>query len=415
MFAAVSLTVLVAHDLSPVLQSGDSRWVLHKAMSILSEGNTSLDEYSDLLGAQNDYAIEHVGGHSYDQFPVGTAIMALPFVAAMDVWYRVVRHQDLREHLKRSSMWEEQRLMASFFVGLTAAFLYLIAAHRLGSVWRSLLIVFVFAFCTSAWSSASRALYQHAPSMLMLTVSLCLIVLAKSKPKLVQYAALPLAFSYVIRPTNSLSIAVLTVLVLLRYRHFFLQYLAWAALVAIPFLAFNWSVYHSLLPSYYDVQRLGTNPHFREALAGNLISPARGLFVFSPVLLLAFLGFAIKWKERALDGLDVCLPLVIVLHWLAISSYTHWWGGYSYGPRLFTDMIPYFVFLLIPVVGKLAGPVTGRMLALASVLVVLTAISFFMHFNGAFRDTTSFWNYRPEIVDRHTERLWDWNDPQFLR
>lgn len=46
----------------------------------------------------------------------------------------------------------------------------------------SLLTVFIFAFCTSAWSTGSRALWQHGPSMLMLSAALYLILSAREKP-----------------------------------------------------------------------------------------------------------------------------------------------------------------------------------------------------------------------------------------
>ena len=414
-FAAVFVVVLAVHEVSPVRQCSDSRWALHKAMSILTEGNTDLDEYPIILKAENYYAIQTVNGHLYDLFPIGVSIAALPFVAADDLWFRLVRHHGFAEELRRRCGSGEQKLIAGVFVALTAAILYLIALDRLGTSWRALVPVFVFAFCTSAWSSASRGLWQHAPSMLMLTTTLYLFVLAEKKPKLIQYAGAFLAFSYVVRPTNSIPIVVLTLLVLLLHRRYFLQYLAWGAAVAVPFFAFNYSVFGTLIPFYYMPGRLEGHSRFWEALAGNLISPSRGLFVFSPVLALSLLGVGIKMKQRRIDALDVSLLTIVVLHWIVISSYPPWWAGYSYGPRLFTDMMPYFAYLLIPVVEKLFRPVTGRTAALASLIVVLAAVSFFAHFRGAFRNKTMSWNVTPVNVNAHPERIWDYRDPQFLR
>jgi hypothetical protein len=57
-----------------------------------------------------------------------------------------------------------------------------------------------------------RALWQHGPSMLMLTLALWLIVVAHERPWVVQFASLPLAFSYVVRPTNVVSIVFLAAL-----------------------------------------------------------------------------------------------------------------------------------------------------------------------------------------------------------
>src|SRR5262249_38064441 len=143
------------------------------------------------------------------------------------------------------------------------------------------------AFGTAAWSTASRALWQHGPSMLMLTLALYLIVRARERPWIAQLAGLPLAFAYVIRPTNSLSILLLSAFVFLTYRRYFLRYVAGGLMVAVPFFLYNLAVYGAPLSPYYLPDRIGSNPAFLEALAANLVSPARGLFFASPVLLFA--------------------------------------------------------------------------------------------------------------------------------
>jgi len=47
-------------------------------------------------------------------------------------------------------------------------------------------------------------------------------------------------------------------------------------------------------------------------------------------------------------------------------------------------------------------------------VVILIAISVFMHVRGAYSHDASIWNVRPNNVDEHSERLWDWSHPQFL-
>ena len=53
-----------------------------------------------------------------------------------------------------------------------------------------------------------------------------------------------------------------------------------------------------LIPDYYRPRRVSVSETFGEAMLGNLVSPARGLFVYSPVLLLAFSGFALALRHR---------------------------------------------------------------------------------------------------------------------
>ncbi|KPJ54855.1 MAG: hypothetical protein AMS16_04440 [Planctomycetes bacterium DG_58] len=407
--------VFSAHLISPVVNMADSRWVIHTAMSIVAEGNTDLNEYEQLLAEQNYYHIEEISGRRYAAYPIGPSLMVVPFVAARDVYFRVVHGYRLQKHISQGIPFKFEKFIASVLVALTAVLMYLIAGRRLKSVPQRLVIVFVFAFCTSAWSTASRALWQHGPSMLMLSATLYLILLAEDRPKFVPFAGLPLAFSYVVRPTNIVPIVVLSLLILLRHRRYFLRFVICATVVWVPFVVFNFVVYGKPLSWYYMPGRIGRHAQFLEALAGNLVSPARGLFLFSPVLILCVLGLIFRSKEKRMGALDVSLLVILLLHWLVISSFPHWWAGHSFGPRFFCDMIPFFMWFLIPVVERFRRPVHGRLIALVSTFVCLTAVSFFVHFRGANHSSTYWWNAKPNNIDRHPERLWDWSDVQFLR
>ncbi len=131
-----------------------------------------------------------------------------------------------------------QEIIASIIVALTAVVIFLIARLSL-PVKQSLLAAFIFAFCTSAWSTASRALWQHGPSMLMLSISLFLILLSRQKPALIQYASIPLAYSFVIRPTNAISVVLLTAFVIIVQRKFLFRYFLWSLIIAFPFFLIN--------------------------------------------------------------------------------------------------------------------------------------------------------------------------------
>jgi hypothetical protein len=251
--------------------------------------------------------------------------------------------------------------------------------------------------------------------MLMLTLALWVMLSAERRPSVVQYASLPLAFAFVVRPTNAISIAVLSHVVLVGYRRYFVRYVLWSLPIAIPFLLFNLAVYHSWHSWYYSPARVGHGSLLGEALAGNLVSPNRGLLVFSPILLLALYGAWLKLRrDRTL--LDAALVAVVVLHWLLISSHLPWNGGHTYGNRLFSDVIPYFVYFLIPVVAALPEPRhVGRRPMLAAAFVVLVALSFAIHYRGAYRRVTWDWNSSPVDIDVDPSRIWDWRDLQFLR
>ncbi len=76
-------------------------------------------------------------------------------------------------------------------------------------------------------------------------------------------------------------------------------------------------------------------PHVFEVL----FSIKFGLFVYSPVILLSFIGLYF-WKNR----LRWPFYLAIVLELLLISSWSTWWQGASYGGRMFVSSLPLFAF-----------------------------------------------------------------------
>ena len=315
--AAVFTVVYVTHFLSGVIASGDSRWCIHTAQSILQEGNANLDEYPDDLKDNDYYWIEKIDGHCYTRFPIGASLVALPFVFVIDHAFKIafpliptlepflIRHcgKPLTHITVTTIHWRIELAIACFVVALASVFMYLLAREIL-SVRTALLITFLYAFCTSSWSIASRSMGQHGPSMLMLGIALYLYVVARRRPAVAQYISLPLAFAYVVRPTNSIPIAIITLCVLLEYRRYFVKYLLWAAPVTIPFVLYNFHIYHAPISTYYLPQRLGSTTTFLEALAGLLVSPSRGLVVYTPVCLLCFVGVIRKARAGGLLALD---------------------------------------------------------------------------------------------------------------
>src|SRR5688572_4141093 len=236
---AIVVLVFAAH-FGGIITSYDSRWSIPTARSIVREGNADLEEYRARIAADpgGQYAVEMVNGRYYAGSPIGVALVAVPVVFLLDA--TGIRVPDGKT----------EKLVASLVTALTALVLYFIARGAL-SVPRALLLTFVFAFCTPAWSVAARGLWQHGPSMLMLTLALWAMVSAERRPWVVQYASLPLAFAFVVRPTNAIPIALLSLVVLARHRHYFPRYVLWSLPVAIGFLSFNFAVYHTWHSWYY--------------------------------------------------------------------------------------------------------------------------------------------------------------------
>ena len=410
-------------------------------LSILDHGDTNLDEFSALIAKEHDYSLECInadgtlirwalcpGGHYYGWYPV-----AVPNLAAPIVWTLRAAPTRLREWLADLTMIPQERtaflagdfigirgkvevLVASFFVGLTTVVIFLIGRLTLPNPYSALLAL-CFAFATSAWSTASRALWQHGPSMLMLSIALYLLLRADEKPYLVTFAALPVALAYLVRPTNSLFAIAVTIYIAMRHRRYLLRYLLCALPIGVVFVIYNEFIYRRLLPTYFTFhQPPPVLPRDASkvlmALAGVLASPSRGLLIYSPIFLFSIWGMVWALRTRWRAPLSGYLIAVIIANWLLLGAYfQNWMGGHSYGPRLLTDLTPFFIFFLIPVLLKTHEAAHWRPLPLA-VFTALLCASVFIHSRGARAYAVYGWNSTPA---NDLARAWDWRDPQFLR
>jgi len=401
--------VLLIHFKSHVITSTDSALSISTAISIIKQGNIDLDEFLKDNKIDNCYVCkgQWVKGHFYNTYPLGSVIMAVPFVYILGetLDYDVILRYFFKVEL----------LVASFIIALCTLFMYLVARQYLNKM-QSLLITFIFAFCTPAWSTASRALWQHGPSMLMLTITLYLFILARKKPFLAQFAGLSLAFSYLTRPLDIESLVVFTAFVLIYYKKYFFKYALWGSIILTPFFIYNSSTYGSIVPPYYKLScqlYIFSKETFFEAFFGHAISPSRGLFIFSPILLFSGYGIFLKIKSKEFKELDIFLLGIIFIHWVAVSFFKYWWAGWSIGPRYISDIVPFFIYFLIPVFRQYFNIKSIK--SSLFVFLILIVLSFFINYRCANDPRAWAWNGEPVNVDNYPDRVWDWNDIQFLR
>jgi hypothetical protein len=106
---------------------------------------------------------------------------------------------------------------------------------------------------------------------------------------------------------------------------------------------------------------------------GLLLGSGRGLYVFSPVLLLSLPGLVLLWRRHRVEALLVAAMLILSV--IGYSTYSDWHGGLVWGSRFLVPIVP---LLTLPVVECLSvGPLGWRLavtlLVAASVFVQLVA------------------------------------------
>jgi hypothetical protein len=142
---------------------------------------------------------------------------------------------------------------------------------------------------------------------------------------------------------------------------------------------------------------------------GLLVSPSRGLLIFSPVVLVALAGLGVMRREGWQSDLRWC-ALAAAVQFGLYASYSVWWGGHTYGPRYLIDLLP----LLVPLAAAGTDVLRGSRAGLGLAAIAL-AWSIALAATGAFCYPAEAWNTSPTDVDLDHKRLWDWRDPQFVR
>jgi hypothetical protein len=137
-------------------------------------------------------------------------------------------------------------------------------------------------------------------------------------------------------------------------------------------------------------------------LRGSFFDPDVGLVWFAPLILLLPLTWPRFHREHRLESL-VCLGVTLSTL-LFFSAYTYWHGGWAYGPRLLTPLLP---FLILPLASVLSiAPewrVSRRLPARASLVLIPLAMA--IQLVGLIPPYTRHYYLRP-VHDVGSPRSW---------
>ena len=198
--AAVFIFVFTVYILCPVTTSTDSRWTFYFSMSMLREQNANLDEYAHLM-EDRDFRVIYLDDHIYSYFPLGVSIVSVPYVWAVDQVFDLRYSTDLAtylvNHFPDQRLAKIEKIAASFISALAAALFFMLVSPRLNRL-NSILLALIFSFLTPMLSTASRALWQHGLSALVLTLVLWILLQQPQKKWYFFLAGFMLGFSHVV-------------------------------------------------------------------------------------------------------------------------------------------------------------------------------------------------------------------------
>ena len=417
-------------------------------ISILRDGDVILDEFvPDALKRQagddffSDYFV-YVRGHFYDSHPPIGPLLALP-VYALPAWIGIPARPELLANLF-------SKLAASLMVAFSAVWLFRASRRMLNATLTgaahdpehatrvALLAAIAYALATSVWSTASLAMWTHTPAVLGFAIALW--ALTAGRAGVAGFAAAAACFS---RPATASAVALIglylvhravrdarTSLPAAQSRLDVVRFSGSAALTGVMGVFYNYWLFGNAVGGApfrtgFWVEELGTTGMFDGSLpvglAGLIISPSRGILIYSPIVLVAAYGAVRAWRSpldcgkvgTLFDQSDAVLlarylSIASVAILLTYSKFIAWWGGHGYGPRYLTDAMPLvaplFALGLSPLLGRTSRARAGRVAAIAALTYSIAVQAI-----GAFCWPSS-WTLNDNPPYRY--RLWDWRESQ---
>jgi hypothetical protein len=321
------------------------------------------------------------GGHYYPNKAPGLTLMGVPSFALAD---RVLRRAGVGD--ERRAQWDTYFTTVST-VGLAATLLGLLMFHALRSLLRfgeaeAFWATVCFSFGTLGFSYATT-FYCHLPAACCAFASFLLVVRLRERrgrPLLLAAAAGCAGALAVLFEPSCVVVLALVGAYLASFaegRRSLPAFLLGGVPACAIQLGYNWACFGVPLMSSYAV----SNPAIMFAEQGRifsfptplrlyqvLLSPARGLFVTSPVLLLALpgarslLGGRLAWEARLCAGAAGAFVLLV-------ASFSGWHGGSCAGPRYLLPVFPFLFLLAAAALGRF--PRTFRVLGVAGVVANL--------------------------------------------
>lgn len=424
----VPLAVFVA---SPVRVLTDSHYSMLLSQSLLENWRFALDEYFRLPLDPNKYPdgsadhipyiVETVNNHAYYSYPPGSSILSIPFVGIMNGLGVSSINSDNSYNIEDEETIEVY--LASLLMAVLAVVFFRSARLFLPLHW-SFLIALGGVLGTQVWSTASRGLPTHTWAIFLQGWVIFMLLKQEVKASGINPFILAslLSWMYFVRPTSTIPIILISIYIAIFYRNIFVQYALTGISWLIIFVAYSLSCFGTVLPSYYLQGNIIQFHSLLAGLNGSLFSPSRGLFIYVPVFFFVLCWAAFHFRFLQPRRVAILVLSVISGYVFICSVWPCWWGGHSFGARLLTDTVPWFVVLAILCSQAMLNrhaehssqglSFVRRIQIIIGILFVL--LSVFINAQGALVWKTWQWNSNPTNIDHDPDRLWDWKHPQFL-
>jgi hypothetical protein len=386
---------------------------LNMVVAVVDDGTFTIDKY---VANTVDYA--KVGNHYYSDKAPGTAFLGIPIYAGLRVVLDLPVLDGLTERLANSAAFQATlrdegsgvlkdkvrfaiaQIVLSFITNalptaLMCALLYVLLLQWGASRGAGIFTALAYGLLTPAFAYAN-SFYGHQLSAALLFIAFYLLYQHNRpdapSPSWFRLLSIGLLLGYsVVTEYPSLLIA----LALLIYAFFVMRrrgewrriafMLFGLAFCAAVLLSYNTVVFGGPFKLGYGNSELWTSQHSAgfmsltyphiDAVWGITFGLFRGLFILSPVLLLALPGFVMWHRSRRLRPEFAVALFSVLAMFLFNASSIMWWGGFAIGPRYLLPGLPFMALAVAFAIDPaMRGEVNARRRAGLALAVMLLGV-----------------------------------------
>lgn len=123
-------------------------------------------------------------------------------------------------------------------------------------------------------------------------------------------------------------------------------------------------------------------------IAAVLFDTQNGLILYSPILILSFVGILVASKDRRTNSINVLMTFTVITY--IFASWWAWWFGAAYGHRCYIDFYPLFALPMATAIEQLST-LKIRTLKYLSIAIVIVFIGYNIGMTHAF-DHSGIWD-----------------------
>jgi hypothetical protein len=371
---------------------------------------------------------EGVDGRRYGFFGLGLSVVAVPVYAFADLtfervppsWTHAIRSDHFFMH-QRSPHGDWMRMVTSLTnCGVTAlaAWMLVLWLATLGySARASVLTGLAYALGTTAWPYAGTFLSEPLSALTLLASAFAIAKYHHARPNPVGARWLWLAAAlgglsvhvHILNIVAAPCLAAYAVWPIHRERAWGRERKTWGVALAIAAAAVVALALGQWLRfgDPFETGRHGLYSHFivpGEGLVAILVSPGRSLFLYSPPLLVALVGWRHAWRKTPVAAAFALALIVTRLLFVACRS--DWWGGWAVGPRFLVPIVGFGLVGLAALFDDLRSR-RGWAVVLVS-LAACAALQAHLATYSIFEWTLHLYRTTPEAVGYLHRSHWEW-------